>query len=114
MNMIYVSIALFALAAVLGLIILVKWLTKKTASRGVIYSHGIFAAVALVLVVAFSLQNPDNFPKLSLILFVISATAGFYMFFRDLRHKMSPISLALLHALVSVAAFIGLIVFALS
>jgi hypothetical protein len=114
MNLIYLSIALFALAAVLGLIILVKWLTSKSASRGVVYSHGIFAAVALVLVIAYSLQNPDKFPKLSLILFVISAIAGFYMFFRTLKNKMSPVSLAILHGLVSVAGFIGLLVFALA
>src|SRR4051812_4829416 len=110
MNLIYTSIALFAVTAVLGLAILIRWLTKKNASRGVVYSHGIVAATALLLVVLFSIQNPDHFPKLSLVLFIVSALAGFYMFFRDLNHKMSPMGLAVVHALVSVAAFIGLIV----
>src|SRR5436190_15970973 len=101
--MLYLSIALFALAAVLGLIILVSWLQKKNASRAVIYSHGIVAAAALVLVVFFSIQNSENFPRLSLTLFIVSALAGFYMFFRDLNNKMSPIVLAFVHALVAVA-----------
>jgi hypothetical protein len=65
--MIYASIALFALAAVLGLTILVKWLTKKEASRTVIYSHGILAAIALVLVVVYALQNTDNYPRVACI-----------------------------------------------
>ena len=51
--MIYLAIALFAVSAVLGLTILVKWLTKKDASKGVIYSHGIVAAVALVLLIVY-------------------------------------------------------------
>jgi hypothetical protein len=112
--MIYLAIALFAVAAVLGLVILVSWLQKKNASRAVVYSHGIVAAAALLLVVFFSIQNTENFPKLSLTLFIISAIAGFYMFFRDLNHKMSPMVLAFVHALVAVAGFISLLVYTLA
>ena len=71
--MIYISIILFALSAVLGLSILIKWLTKKDASRTVIYSHGIAAAAALVLLIVYAVQNPENFPKASLILFILAA-----------------------------------------
>jgi hypothetical protein len=112
--MIYAAIALFAISAVLGLTILIKWLTNKKASRGVIYSHGIFAAVALVVLVAFAAQNPDNMPKASLALFLIAAVVGFYMFFRDLKNKMSPMGLAITHALVAVTGFVALLLFALT
>jgi hypothetical protein len=114
MNLIYLAIALFALAAVLGLVILVKWLQSKDASRGVVYSHGIVAAAALLIIVVYAFQNPDNFPRVSLALFVISALVGFYMFFRDLNKKMSPMALAFAHALVAVAGFVSLLVYALS
>jgi hypothetical protein len=112
MNMIYLAIGLFALSAALGLAILIKWLTNKSASKSVVYSHGIAAAIALVVLIAFAVQNPDNFPKVSLILFVLSAVAGFYMFFRSLMNKMSPISVAIAHALVAVSGFVALLLFA--
>jgi len=78
--MINASIALFALAAVLGLTILIKWLTKKEASRTVIYAHGLIAATALVLLAVYSLQHPENFPKISLTVFILGALGGFYLF----------------------------------
>jgi len=112
MDTIYVAIGLFALSAVLGLTILIKWLTHKAASKGVIYSHGIVAAAGLVALVVFAARNPDSFPKVSLVLFLLAAVVGFYMFFRDLQHKMSPIAVALAHAVVAVAGFLALLIFA--
>lgn len=112
MNLIYISIAVFALAAVLGLSILINWLTKKDVSRGVIYGHGIFAAAGLVLLAVYALRNPENYPQLALILLVVAALGGFYMFFRDLQNKMSPYSIAFVHALLAVAGFVSLLFFA--
>ena len=110
--MIYTAIALFALSAILGLTILLKWISKKDASKAVVYSHGIVAATALVILVVYAFMNPGNFPKVSIGLFVVSAIAGFYMFINDLRKKMSPLSLALIHALVAVSGFVTLLLFA--
>lgn len=109
--MIYSAIALFALSAVLGLAILIKWLAKKDASKGVIYSHGIVAAIALVLLIIYAIQNPNNFPKISIILFVVAALGGFYMFFNDLRKKPSPMAVAFIHALLAVGGFVMLLAF---
>jgi FtsH-binding integral membrane protein len=112
--MLYASIAFFALAAVAGLTILTSWLKKKNASRTVIYTHGLLAATALVLLAVFSWNNPERFPKYSLILFIIAALGGFYMFFRDLKGKSSPMALAGLHAFLAVAGFVLLLIFAFS
>ncbi len=112
MNLVYASIVLFAVAAVLGLSILIKWLTKKDVSKGVIYSHGIFAALGLGLLVVLAVEDPEGYPKIALILFVIAALGGFYMFFRELQKKMSPYSIAFLHALLAVAGFVALLIYA--
>ena len=109
--MLYLTIVLFALAAVVGIIILKNWLTSADTSRSVIYLHGIFAAVALILLIVFALQHPGNYPKASIILFVIGALGGLYMFARDLKQKMSPIWLAVVHALFGVAGFLILLCF---
>jgi len=112
--MLYLAIALFALAAVFGLTILVKWLTKKDAPRGVVYAHGGVAATGLVLLVILALQHPDHFPKLSLILFVIAALGGFYMFFQDVMKKTPPLAIAFVHALLAISGFVSLLWFALA
>lgn len=109
--MLYFTIALFAISAVLGLSILLKWLNKQNASRAVVYSHGMVAAVALVLLIGYAVMHPDSFPKVSIILFVIGALGGFYMFFNDLRQKESPMSIAFIHALLAVAGFVTLLTF---
>ena len=112
--MMYATIGLFALSAILGLSILIKWLTKKEASKAVIWSHGLVAATALLLLVVYAIQNPDNYPKLSLILFGIAALGGFYMFFRDLKKKNSPLSVAFILALLAVSGFILLLFFTIA
>jgi hypothetical protein len=109
-SMLYSAIALFALAAILGVVILKNWLTSAKTSRGVIYAHGIFAAIALVVLLVFVLRNPVNSLQVSIGLFGAAALGGFYMFFRDLRGKFSPIWLAVVHAILAVAGF-GLLVF---
>jgi uncharacterized membrane protein HdeD (DUF308 family) len=109
--MIYAAIILFALAALLGIIILIKWLTKKDASKAVVYSHGIVAAIALVILVVYALQNKTNYPQVSLILFIVAALFGFYMFFRSLQNKMSPLTVAFIHALLAVGGFVMLLAF---
>jgi uncharacterized membrane protein len=112
--MLYLSIALLALTAVLGLTILLKWLMNKNAPRSVVYSHGIVAATALVILLIYAFQHPENFPKASIILFVTAALAGFYMFIGDLKNKPHPIAIAFIHGLVAVAGVIFLLIFAFS
>ena len=112
--MLYVSIAIFALAAVAGLTILIHWLKKKNAPRAVVYTHGLLAATALVLLAVFSYNNPDDFPKYSLIFFVLAALGGFYMFARDMKGKSSPMAIAGIHALLAVGGFVMLLIFAFS
>ena len=109
--MIYTAIALFALSAILGLSILIKWLTNKSASKAVIWSHGLVAAIGLVILIVYAIQNPANYPQISLILFAVAAIGGFYMFFRDLKKKNSPLSVAFIHALLAVGGFVMLLFF---
>jgi hypothetical protein len=109
--MLYATIVLFIISAILGLSILLKWLTSKHASRAVIYSHGIVAAVALIILIAYALRNPANYPKASVILFMIGALGGIYMFVDDLRKKNSPLWLAFVHALLAVGGLVTLLLF---
>jgi hypothetical protein len=111
--MIYVSIALFSIAALLGLTVLIQWLRKKEAPKGVVYSHGGVAIIALVILIVYSIMHPQHFPLISLALFPMGAIAGIYMFFTykgDGRKR--PVSVAFIHAFFVLSGFIALLVFA--
>src|SRR6476661_1334316 len=107
--MLYLTIALFALAAVLGIVIFKNWITSANTPKTVVYSHGIVAAAALVILLIIALQNGANMLRTSLILFIVAALGGIYMFVRDLKGKFSPIWLAAVHAVLAVAGFLVLI-----
>ena len=109
--MIYLAIALFAVSAALGLVILIKWLTKKDAPKAVVYSHGIIAALALVLLIGYAIQHPDHFPLISIVIFAVAAIGGFYMFIRSLNNKTSPLIIAFVHALLALSGFISLLLY---
>jgi len=111
--MLYIVIILFALAAVMGVLILKNILAANHAPRAVVYTHGIFAAVALVLLVVYAVQNGTNGVMASIVLFIIAALGGFYMFFRDLKGKLGPVWLAIVHALLAVTGFVILLLFIL-
>jgi len=111
--MLYLAIGLFALSAVMGLIVAIAIFTKKPETpKPAVYAHGALAATALVLLIVYIMNNPTNYPQLSLILFVAAAIGGFYLFINDLKRKPGPISVVAIHALLAVTAFVLLLAFA--
>jgi hypothetical protein len=112
--MIYVIITLFALAAVMGIIIAAAIFGNKPSTpKPAVVAHGLFGATALVLLIVFAMNNPMTYPKASLILFVIAALGGFLLLFNDLKKKPGPKGVVVIHALVAVTAFVLLLAFAL-
>lgn len=107
--MLYVNVALFALAAALGIVVFSRWLSLGKTPKAIVYAHGVFAAAGLVVLILNVLKNPAHQLRTSLILFLIAAVGGFIMFFRDLRLKGIPVGLVVVHALLAVTAFIILL-----
>lgn len=107
--MFYITLGLFALAAFVGLLVLKNWLTAATTSRAVVYTHGIFAATALVLLLVQVIRNSASGLRTSLVFFVAAALGGFYLFFRDRQGKVSPTWMVFAHAAVAVTGFVLLL-----
>ncbi|MEO9805038.1 MAG: hypothetical protein ABJF04_17405 [Reichenbachiella sp.] len=106
--MIYTIIILFALAAVIGLTILMKVLKGATTSKPAVYAHGALAAIGLVLLIVYYMSNPGGL-MVPLILFVVAALGGFLLFAKDIGGKTVPKPLALIHAGAAVVAFLLLL-----
>ncbi|MFN3402540.1 MAG: hypothetical protein ACK40G_00505 [Cytophagaceae bacterium] len=112
--MIITSILILAVSAALGLLILINWLKKQNAPKSIVYSHGIIAVAGVVTLLIYAIQNPNRFPMISIILFTIAAIAGLYMFIMDIQKNSKPLGLAVIHAMVAIAGFLMLLMFAFS
>ena len=108
--MLYTTIALFALAALLGMYLISFVLQGKETPKSVAFIHGGFAAAALVLLIYYTATGAG--PVESVVLFVIAALGGFVMIARDLSGKSIPKWLAMVHGLVAVTGFVFLLVHA--
>lgn len=114
MAMVIVCIALFACAAVFGVINVVRIVAADRAPRATVYIHGIFAAAALVLLVIYSIVRAQAAPMVALVLFVIAALGGFLLFGIDVATKKPPKWLGFVHGAVAVTGFVFLLIFALA
>ena len=114
MTLVIVCIVLFAVAAVFGVINLVRILAADRAPRATVYIHGAFAAVSLVLLIIYSIINSQAAPIVAVILFIIAALGGFTLFGIDVATKKPPAWLAFVHGIVALAGFVFLLVFAFS
>ena len=86
--MLYATIVLFALAAVMGLLILKSWLTGEKISRTIIYAHGIFAALGLALLIVHYFQNGAKTLQAAIILF--GRPCGFLHVFQGYERQDEP------------------------
>ena len=111
--MMYLIIGLFALGALMGLILAGGiFKSPPSTSKPALVAHTLFVAAALVLFIVYAMNNPD-YPQLSLILFVVAALGGFYLVYNDLVKKQpGPPSVVVVHAIVAVTAFVLLLVYA--
>ena len=110
--MLTTSIILFAIAAVFGLVLLTAILKSKDTPKAAVYTHGLVAAIALVLLIVYAESANAHTVTTSIVLFVIAALGGALLFGRDLMKKAGPKWLAVVHGLIAVSAFVILLVVA--
>jgi hypothetical protein len=111
MTVLYLSVSLFALGAIIGMYLLALVLQKKETPKFVAFIHGAFVVAALVLLIYYAFQNQPG-PMESIILFVVAALGGITLIIRDLTGKALPRWLAIGHGLVAVIGFVYLLIYA--
>jgi hypothetical protein len=108
METLYIIIGLFALAALLGVVLISYVLRSKETPKAVAFIHGPLAAIALVILIVYSINNDRMFIA-SIVLFVLAALGGIILFIKDLKGKPLPQWLAIVHGLVAVSGFVVLL-----
>jgi hypothetical protein len=105
------ALALFALAALLGVYMALRVFRGVLPPWPAAVLHGLFAAtgLALLLYAAFlagSTQPPAV--MIAAVLLVIAALGGFVLVSYHLRKRVPPRALAGVHALIAIAGFLSL------
>lgn len=107
--MLFTIIALFSLAAILGMILISYVLQNKTTPKGLVFTHGPLAATALVLLIIYAFKHQPS-PIASITLFIIAALGGLFLVYRDITGQKIPKWLALTHGSIAIIGFIFLLV----
>jgi hypothetical protein len=106
MSFSFISICLFAVAALGGAFLAFRHFTAKKQPMPVVLLHGAFAASGLVcLLYQYLTHGLERFALAALGLFLVAALGGFFLFFTNLRKKALPTPVVLLHAGLAVTAF---------
>ena len=111
--MLTVAAVLFAIAAIGGLTVAYLHFTRNTAPTALAIVHGLFAAIALILLI-ISLAQGQTAGLLiaSLIIFLVAAVGGFILFLGfQLRSKPLPHPLIVIHGTAAATAFVLLFIF---
>ncbi len=110
-KMLFLSVILFAVAALGGLVLGILGFRQRDLPMWLSLIHGAVAAGGLITLILGAVQgNAGLLPIISLILFLIAALGGFVLFFYHLRQKPHPKGLIVIHALAAVIAFILLLI----
>jgi hypothetical protein len=93
-----------------GLTLAIAILSKKKTPTVSMFMHGVLSATGLILIVVYFIRHSENFPGFIVLLFVITALLGFYMFWKDISQKaIRPLAVVFAHILFALVSILSLV-----
>ncbi len=110
-----IALVLFGIAALGGLVMAaIRLRGAERPPTGIALLHGALAAAGLIaLIVAVVGGSVPGLARTALIIFIVAALGGFFLFAQHMQKKALPIPVMVIHALVAVVGFVLLLVAAL-
>lgn len=109
-NLMYIAICFFILAIFFGFIVFMQLLCDRPSFKPVVVAHGLAALLGLGCLIAFAIQHAGNKPWLSIGVLILAAMGGLTLLSFDLRKKLAPKLLLVLHPLAALAG-LGLLIY---
>ena len=109
--MLYAALASFLIAATIGVIQLTNWINGKRPNRALPLSHGMFNVLGFALLLTYFFTGQGEMPTVSLVLFIVAALGGLFLFYMDTTQQRIPLFVAYIHGLVAITAIALLLVF---
>lgn len=93
-----------------GLTLAIAAFTKKKSTPTSVFMHGLLSGTGFVLVVVYFVTHIQDFPNWIVLLFLVTALLGFFLFWKDIRQKaVGPIVVVLLHGLFALLSIMSLV-----
>lgn len=110
-----IALVLFGIAALGGLVMAaIRLRGAERPPTAIALLHGVLAAAGLIaLIVAVTAGSVPGLARTALIIFIVAALGGFFLFAQHMQKKALPIPVMVVHALVAVVGFVLLLVAAL-
>lgn len=109
--MVITAIILISLAVILGLYLISFVLKKKTPPKGVALIHGTLAALGIIVLLIYALTTSSHHKHWdSIIIFIVAAIVGIYLFSKDIRHLKIPVWVAVVHGAVGLGGLTWLLI----
>ena len=107
-----IALVLFAIAALGGVTMAVmRFRGAERPPTGLALLHGAFAAAGIIVLIVAMLSTPNPAQaRTALVLFIVAALGGFYLFAQHVQKRALPIPVILVHALIAVIGFLVLLV----
>lgn len=104
------AVIVFAVAALGGLVLASHVLRDKFAPWALSVVHALLGAAGLILLIILMVQaGAGTILVGSFVLFVIAALGGFFLASFHLQKKLPPKAVVVIHAVLAVIAFLGLL-----
>lgn len=93
-----------------GLTLAIAILSKKKTPTVSVFMHGVLSATGLILIVIYFIRHVENFPGRIVLLFVLTALLGFFLFWKDIREKpVRPLAVVFTHILFALLSILSLV-----
>jgi len=106
------ALVLFAIAALGGVAMaVIRFRGAERPPTGLALLHGALAAAGIIVLIVAMLSAPNPAQaRTALVLFIVAALGGFYLFAQHVQKRALPIPIILVHALIAVIGFLILLV----
>ena len=105
--MVLAAIILFTLAGILGLIMLTYVLQVRPVPKLLSFIYGPLAGIGLLILIIHAMSvNGGMVHFWSILLFIIAAAAGIYLFSSHIKTNYVPRRIAVFHSIIAIVALI--------
>ena len=106
------ALVLFAIAALGGVAMaVIRFRGAERPPTGLALLHGALAAAGIIVLIVAMLSAPNPAQaRTALVLFIVAALGGFYLFAQHVQKRPLPIPVILIHAVIAVIGFLVLLV----
>ncbi len=102
-----IAAILIGIGVIIGSVMASYGFQKKHIPKGLAIGHGIFVSLGIIVLLIYALTTDSHHKHWdSIIIFLIAATGGIYLFIRDLKKHYFRLWILLIHATIG---FFGII-----